>query len=44
MDGTGLVDKKRTVADSADEIRIFTNSYEMYGSMRIDFTHHPKSP
>ena len=43
-DGTGLADKIRTVTDSADEIRIVTNSYGMHGSMRMGFTYHPQSP
>ena len=32
-DGTGLADKLRTVTDSADDIRIVTNSYGMHGSL-----------
>ena len=44
LDRTGLADKIRTVMDSADEIRIVTNSYEMHGSMRMGFTYHPQSP
>ena len=43
-DGTGLADKIRTVMDSADEIRIVTNSYGMHASMQIGFTYHPQSP
>ena len=39
-DGTGLVDKIRTVTDSADDIRIVTNSYGMHGSMRMGLTYH----
>ena len=33
-DGTTLADKIRTVTDSADDIRIVTNSYGMHGSLR----------
>ena len=33
-DGTTLADKIRTVTDSADDIRIVTNSYGMHGSFR----------
>ena len=43
-DGTGLADKIRTVTDSADDIRIVTNSYGMHGSLRMGFTYHPQSP
>ena len=43
-DGTGLADKIRTVTDSADHIRIVTNSYGMHGSLRMGFTYHPQSP
>ena len=43
-DGTGLADKIQTVTDSADDIRIVTNSYGMQGSLRMSFTYHPQSP
>ena len=43
-DGTTLADKIRTVTDSADDIRIVTNSYGMHGSLRTGFTYHPQSP
>ena len=43
-DGTGLADKIRTVTDSADDIRIVTNSYGVHGSLRMGFTYHPQSP
>ena len=36
----GFADKIRTVTDSADEIRIVTNSYGIQGSMRMGFTYH----